>query len=77
MCLIYMDLLQWLLFLLFLQEYMEVLNLLVCFSETVNISHLLRRLHAKLASNAEYNLILINFLSFKIHLSIQFNCIVH
>lgn len=50
LCLIYMDLLQWLLV---LQEYIEVLNLLVCFSETVNISNLLSRQHAKLASNAE------------------------
>ena len=74
MCLIYVDLLQWLLF---LREYMEVLNPLVCFSETVNISHLLSRLHAKLASNAEYNLILIHFMSFKIYLIIQFNRIVH
>jgi len=52
---------------------MEVLNLLVCFSETVNISHLLSMLHAKLASNAEYNLILTNFMSFKIYLIIQFS----
>lgn len=56
---------------------MEVLNLLVCFSETVNISHLFSRLHAKVASNAEYNLILIIFMSFKIYLIIRFNHIVH
>lgn len=73
MCLIYMDLLQWLLF---LQEYMDVLNLLVCFSETVNMSNLLSRLHAKLTCNAEYNLILIHFMSFKIYLIIQFSGIV-
>jgi len=74
MCLIYVGLLQWLLS---LQKDMDVLNLLVCFSEAVNISHLLSRLHAKLSSNAEYNLILIHFMSFKIYLIIQFNHIVH
>ena len=74
MCLIYMDFVQWLLF---LQDYMEVLNILICFSETVNTSHLLSRLNTKLASNAEYNLILIHFMSFKIYLIIQFSHIVH
>lgn len=52
MCFVYMDHLQCLLF---LQAYRKALNLMIYFSETLSTSLLSHGLHAKLASDAEYN----------------------